>query len=80
MVLLLQRRADWVGGSNSGHTVLLLLGWHEQKEGGTTYDAGHAGQGSREPRLTRSGGDVEGRGQSLSEGSGHWFLCLWPGC
>lgn len=46
LVLLLQRRADWVGGSNSGHTVLLLLGWHEQKEGGTTYDAGHAGQGS----------------------------------
>ena len=63
MVLLLQRRADWVGGSNSGHIVLLLLGWHEQKEGGTTYDAGHAGQGSREPRPTRGGGDVEGRGQ-----------------
>lgn len=45
---------------------------------GTTYDAGYAGQGSREPRLTRSGGDVEG-GQSLSEGSWALVPVSWPG-
>ena len=39
------------------------LGGREQKERGTTHDAGRAGRRAREPR-PRGRGDVEGRGQS----------------